>query len=142
MKINQHMFNNNSVIMEENEFYLIHLAIKSRLNKKVKGLKKLYQATIDGDGPINFHSRCDNFPNTLTIIKSAGNWRFGGFASETWESTTSYIYKDDKNAFLFSLDKQKIYSYKGGGKALECCKDWGPTFGVELSSIFIGANPI
>ena len=43
---------------------------------------------------------------------------------------------------MFSLDKQKIYPYKGDGKALECCKDWGPTFGVELSSIFIGANPI
>ena len=64
--------------MKENEFNLINLAIKSRLNKEVKELKKIYQATIDGDGAINFHSKCDNIPNTLVLIKSAGNRRFGG----------------------------------------------------------------
>ena len=30
--------------MNENEFKLINLGIKNRINKKVKGLKKLYQA--------------------------------------------------------------------------------------------------
>ena len=129
VKINRHIFNNNSTILQNNEFDLIHLAIKSRLNKSVKELKKLYQATIDGDGPINFHSRCDNIPNTLVLIKSAGNRRFGGFASEIWESPTSGKYKDDKNSFLFSLDKQKIYSYKNDGKAIRCRKDYGPCFG-------------
>ena len=39
---------NKSVIMKENEFDLIHLAIKSRLNKEIKELKKLYQASIEG----------------------------------------------------------------------------------------------
>ena len=129
VKINRHIFNNNSTILQNNEFDLIHLAIKSRLNKEVKELKKLYQATIDGDGPINFHSRCDNIPNTLVLIKSAGNRRFGGFASETWESPTGEKNKDDKNSFLFSLDKQKIYSYKNDGKALRCSQNNGPCFG-------------
>ena len=129
VKINQHIFNNNSTILQNNEFDLIHLAIKSRLNKEVKELKKLYQATIDGDGPINFHSRCDNIPNTLVLIKSAGNRRFGGFASEIWESTTTGKFKDDKNSFLFSLDKQKIYSYKNDGKAIICNQVLGPCFG-------------
>ena len=68
--INKIKMGNKSVIMKENEFDMIHLAIKSRLNKEVKELKKLYQATIDGDGSINFHSRCDNIPNTLVLIKS------------------------------------------------------------------------
>ena len=36
-----------SVIMKENEINLINSAIKSRLNKEIKELKKLYQATID-----------------------------------------------------------------------------------------------
>ena len=127
--INRIKIGNKSVIMKENEFDLIHLAIKSRLNKEVKELKKLYQATIDGDGGINFHSRCDNIPNTLVLIKSAGNRRFGGFTSVQWTSSTSGEYKDDPNAFLFSLDKQKIYSYKKNGKAIHCSKDCGPTFG-------------
>ena len=139
--INRIKIGNKSVIMKENEFDLIHLAIKSRLNKEVKELKKLYQATIDGDGAINFHSRCDNIPNTLVLIKSAGNRRFGGFTSVQWTSSTSYEYKDDPNAFLFSLDKQKIYSYKNDKKAIHCYKDCGPAFGSTYD-IYIGQHGI
>jgi hypothetical protein len=127
--INRIKIGNKSVIMKENEFDLIHLAIKSRLNKEVKELKKLYQATIDGDGAINFHSRCDNIPNTLVLIKSAGNRRFGGFTTAQWSSPTSAEYIDDPNAFLFSLDKQKIYSYKKDGNAIYNYKNNGPCFG-------------
>ena len=138
--INKIKIGNKSVIMKENEFDLIHLAIKSRLNKEVKELKKLYQATIDGDGPINFHSRCDNIPNTIVLIKSAGNRRFGGFTSVKWNSSSGE-YKDDPKAFLFSLDKQKIYSYNKNGKAIENCKDYGPCFGGAFD-IYIGQHCI
>jgi len=141
--INRIKIGNKSVIMKENEFDLIHLAIKSRLNKEVKELKKLYQATIDGDGTLNFHSRCDNIPNTLVLFKSAGNRRFGGFTSAQWSSSSSSSgeYKDDPNAFLFSLDKQKIYSYKKDGHAIYNCKDRGPTFGNGCD-IWIGQHGI
>jgi len=141
ISINKHIFNNNSVIMNSNEFNLINLAIKSRLNKGVKELKKLYQATVDGDGPINFHTKCDGISNTLILIKSASNRRFGGFASQTWESSSNEYNKDDINSFLFSLDKQKIYSYKKDGKALRCHKDNGPCFGLGYT-ICVGANCI
>jgi len=86
VNINKIKMGNKSVIMKENEFDMIHLAIKSRLNKEVKELKKLYQATIDGDGAINFHSKCNGIPNTLVLIKSAGNRRFGGFTTAQWSS--------------------------------------------------------
>ena len=129
ISINKLKLSNKSVIMKENEFEMIHLAIKSRINKEIKELKKLYQATIDGDGAINFHSRCDNIPNTLVLIKSAGNRRFGGFTSAQWNSPSGGEFKDDQNAFLFSLDKQKIYSYKKNGKAIYNDKDYGPIFG-------------
>ena len=115
--------------MYENEFKIINLAIKNRLNKKVKGLKKLYQARIDGDDNINFHEKCDNIPNTLVLIKSAGNRRFGGFTSIPWTSPENEEYKDDPNAFLFSLDKQRIYSYNKKGKAIRNGKILGPSFG-------------
>ena len=138
--INKLKIGNKSVIMKENEFDFIHLAIKSRLNKEVKELKKLYQATIDGDGVINFHSRCDNIPNTLVVIKSAGNRRFGGFTSIPWTSSNGE-YKDDPNAFLFSFDKKKIYSYKNNGKAIYTYKDSGPRFGYG-HTIYIGPHCI
>ena len=97
----------NSSIMEENEFDMINIAIKERMNKDIKNIKKIYQATKDGGDPETFHKKCDNIPNTLVLYKSAGNRRFGGFASECWKTKDDYI--SDKNCFLFSLDKKKIY---------------------------------
>lgn len=139
ININKQIFNINSVIMNEKDFNLISFAIKSRLNQDIKEIKKLYQATIDGDGIINFHSKCDNIPNTLTVIKSAGNRRFGGFTTQTWDSSNKY--KDDIYSFLFSLDKHLIYSYKYNGKAIYCSSDLGPTFGYG-NDIYIGPNVI
>ena len=43
---------------------------------------------------------------------------------------------------MFSLDKGKIYSYKRDGNAIECKNDFGPTFGLGPSCIYIGPNPI
>ena len=69
----------NSVIINNvKEFNIIILAIKSSINKEIKEIKKLYQTTIDGGEPNNFHSKCDNIHNTLTIIGTKGNikiWR-------------------------------------------------------------------
>ena len=118
--------------MKEKEFDLIHSAIKERLNKEVKELIKLYQATIDGGDLSTFHSRCDNIPNTLVLIKSAGNRRFGGFTTAKWSSLTSCGYKEDPNAFLFSLDKQKIYFNKNNDKAICVHNSYGPVFGNDL----------
>ena len=127
--INKNLMRNISSIMKDNEFDLIHIAIKNRLNKEVKSLKKLYQASIDGDGAINFHSRCDNIPNTLVLFQSVGNRRFGGFTTAQWSSTAYYQRIDDPYSFLFSLDKQRIYSYKKKSEAIVNYKDWGPNFG-------------
>ena len=77
-------FSINSAIMEKNEFAMIYSAIKLRMNKEIKKIKKLYQATRDGDEPFIFHEKCDNIANTLVLYKSAGNRRFGGFTSECW----------------------------------------------------------
>ena len=118
-----------SNILKSNECELIFSAIKSRINKKLKDIKKIYQATKDGGDPSIFHSKCDGINNTLVLIHSKENGRFGGFTSNIWESTSNEVFKDDKNAFVFSLDKQKIYSYKNDGKAIRCRKDYGPCFG-------------
>ena len=96
--------------MEENEFNLINYAIIARFNKEIKGFKKIYQATIDGDRSSDFHRKYDkNFLYSIVLIKSAGNRRFGGFRTQTWDfchcSTNG---KYDKNVFLFSLDKKKF----------------------------------
>jgi len=106
-----------SVIMNEDELNFIKTTMKYRINKEIKELKKLYQAKVDGDSAQMFHSKCDGIQNTLVIIKSAGNRRFGGFTTKKWCTSKESDYGNyelDKNAFLFSLDNQKkIFPYKG-----------------------------
>ena len=130
---------NKTFLMTVSDLDFIKTEIEKKVNKKVRGLEKIYQATIDGGQPSMFHLRCDNIPNTVTIICSALQRRFGGFTTEKWD--TSGKYKDDRNSFLFSFDKRKIYSYKCNGKAIYCHKDYGPTFGAGFT-IKIGGNAI
>ena len=66
--INKNFQKKYSVIIEENEFDFIRKEIETKINK-IKKIKRLYQATIDDEEPINFHSKCDNIPYTLTIMK-------------------------------------------------------------------------
>ena len=106
-------FTEKSVIMKEDELNFIKTALKYRINKEIKELKKLYQAKVDGDSAQMFHTKCDGIENTLVIIKSVGNRRFGGFTTKKWCTSNNLNYEYDKNAFLFSLDNQKIYPYKG-----------------------------
>ena len=117
----------NSAIMEKNEFLMIYSEIKLKMNKEIKEIKKLYQATRDGDEPYIFHEKCDNIANTLVLYKSAGNRRFGGFTSECWTSKGET--KLDKNSFLFSLDQKKIYPPNNNNYyEIECYPDEGPNF--------------
>ena len=44
---------------------------------------------------------------------------------------------DDRNAFLFSLDKKKIYHYKNNGYAIYYSKYDGPRFGYGGNEIRI-----
>ena len=129
-----------SNILKYNECELIFSAIKKRMYRKIKNIKKIYLAAKDGRDPSIFHSKCDGINNTLVLIHSNGNKRFGGFTSNIWESTSNEVFKDDKNAFVFSLDKQKIYSYKNDGKAIRCHKNYGPCFGC-VPEIGIFGNP-
>ena len=120
--------------MEKNEFDMIYSAIKERMNKEIKEIKKLYQATKDGGDSETFNKLCDGISNTLVLYKSAGNRRFGGFASLCWNSESGPI--SDKNCFLFSLDKKKIYYSKNNDLQIVIDACDGPSF-VDFYSIYI-----
>ena len=130
-----------SQILRENEKEMIFTAIESRINKPIIYIKKLYQASINGGDPSDFHFKCDNKSNTLVFIQSKGNKRFGGFTSNFWESPSKELFKDDNKAFVFSLDKQKIYEYKNDKRAIKCNKNYGPCFGFG-PLIGIYGNPL
>ena len=133
---------NKSVIMGDDEKSSLLKEIEKKTNKKIKQLNKIYQATIDGGKPINFHNKCNNIPNTLVVIKSEENKRFGGFTSIPWKSEGNYIDDNEANTFIFSLDSEQISLLKEYNKtAVFHNKDYGPCFGYK-PDIGIMGNPL
>ena len=101
----------------------------------------LYRATRDGFSAEDFHKRCDNKSNTLTIIKSTNGNIFGGYTDKAWMSDDEY--HSDPNAFLFSLVNNDDIPFKvkvssNGQTAIECHSSFGPSFGrghdIHISS--------
>ena len=92
----------------------------------------LYRGTRDGFDAATFHSLCDGYIQTLTIIQSTSSYIFGGYTGVGWSSANSYIM--DADAFLFSLTNMYnnpvvIKNKPGDIYALYCGTTYGPTFG-------------
>ena len=100
---------------------------KEILNKICKTInyKLLYQATKDSDKAKIFHEKCDNKKNTMVLIETTQGKKFGGFTTQTWDGDTD---KQDENAFIFSLDKLKIYDIIRNQNAISCQPNYGPIF--------------
>ena len=144
LKINIDYLMNKSVIMKEDERNFIFTKIESNMCKKIKEIKKLYQATIDGGDSINFHKKCDNIPNTLVLIKSDGQRRFGGFTPIPWKSEENYkwIKDHERKTFVFSIDNKKIYDLINvNSNAIYHYKNSGPSFGGGRD-IALDGNPL
>jgi hypothetical protein len=90
----------------------------------------LYRASQDGFEAARFHSKCDNKPNTLIIIKTENGNIFGGYTEQSWSGHGAY--KADQKSFIFSLINKinkplKIKWSKNNG--IFCNQIYGPTFG-------------
>lgn len=92
---------------------------------------KLYKASTNGFGGSNFHTFCDNKGPTLSIIKTTGNYIFGGFTNISWDLSNQY--KHDTSSFLFSVNKQTKYpiGVNNYQNAIYCGSSYGPTFGYN-----------
>jgi hypothetical protein len=66
----------------------------------------IYRASRDGFEFLNFHTKCDNTPKTLVIVKSAYGNVFGGNTEHYSNFVHSYIHQDyaigtsEANSFL------------------------------------------
>ena len=116
----------NSTIIENDELEMIYSEIKEKMNKEIIDIKKIYQATKDGGDYATFHKLCDGISNTLVLYKSVGDRRFGGFASQCWKTGKGVI--PDKNCFLFSLDKKKIFNLRDNPFEIVINSKDGPSF--------------
>ena len=95
----------------------------------------LYRATTHGFEASAFHAKCDGKENTITIIKTNGNYVFGGYTAAKWTSEDAY-YKDSK-AFIFSLRRTGIschhkFMVKDAKYAINASWRYGPIFGKSF----------
>lgn len=109
----------------------------------------IYKANQYNFSAEDFHLKCDDVSNTLTIVKSMSGCLFGGYTSRAWNQSDTY--KSDPKAFLFSFinpenksknlnfwdvrlgyinSKSEILKIKNSSTAIYCKADYGPTFGI------------
>ena len=118
-------FNTQLIANEAQKIWLL-----KELPLKVLTIKLLYRGTRDGFSGSVFHSLCDNKGPTITLMKSKKGKVFGGFTRESWESPSgSGKWKQDEQAFLFSVELQKTYKVFSVANAIFCSTVKCPSFG-------------
>jgi hypothetical protein len=128
-----------SKIMNKYDIDFVINLISKKFNQKIKKLYLCYRGSDHGDLAENFHKKCDYIKNIIILIKTKENKKFGGFSTESWETNAEIpIHKNDKNAFIFSLDNYRFFNIIKSENALYCSKKLGPVFGN--GEIFIPDN--
>ena len=107
--------------------------ISNRIHKsKYKiNINLIYKASINGDKSSIFHDKCNKAQTTLILIQTKNNQKFGGFTKRTWRGNN--IEKTDNDAFIFSLDKNKIYNINKGKNAIGCFAEYIISFSGAFS---------
>jgi hypothetical protein len=108
----------------------------------------LWRGSRDGLQPAVFHARCDDHPNTLTVVLDTKGNIFGGFTTVPWKSpAVGQSYADDsRESWLFSLKNPTEFKPEKFGLrpthtnlAIYCHALAGPTFDEDIA-ILDGAN--
>ena len=141
-------FDNISTIIE-NKDNLNFIIRQVKLNNNIKlengcTLKILYRTSRDGDSCKTYHSKTNEIPDTLTIIKTKENAIFGGYTHIKIPSCKKGQNFYDDKAFVFSLDYQKIYFPQENTESKHSNDNYGPIFGnnqkYEYPILIYGPN--
>ena len=94
----------------------------------LKGAKfnLVYKAFDLDDKAKTFHEKCDKLDMSLVLIETDKDIRFGGFTTQSWAGTNQK--KKDNNAFVFSLETNKIFEIFPDEPAIGCYPKFGPVF--------------
>ena len=119
---------NSKILTTPEQFHFIEKLINEDNNLTIKKLelKLLYRATRDGGSSLQFHKKCDDINNTITLVKTKTGYIFGGFTTKKWNGNE---YKNDDKAFCFSFDLNKKYNSKKTNNSIYCSRGIGPCFG-------------
>ena len=118
------------------------------VNKLIEwsGYKKMdliYRGTRDGMKESEFHNKCNNKGETLSLFENDQGNIFGGYASIPWEIKGGY--QNAPNSFIFTLTN--IYNseptkFPSVNTGKEICDSYycGPCFGKDIGIFVNGAN--
>ena len=113
-----------------------------------KSMELLFRGTRDGMNCQNFHKKCDNNGQTITLIQNNLDNIFGGYASIPWTSHEGK-YFSAPDSFIFTLTniyntEPTKFPNKNDGKEVCHNKNYGPLFGedcdIYISSDFINGE--
>lgn len=95
--------------------------------------KLIYRASRDGFRAEDFHLKCNDHFNTLTLIKAKNCALFGGYASRAWSATDDFL--TDEFSFIFVLKNKSNENVKKQNVGLMNNAKLGPCYGRDLLQI-------
>ena len=113
------------IIKKYSEIEKVVAKIQTILQKGAK-FTIIYKASELGDRAMTFHQKCDDIDISLILIETEKGVRFGGFTTKSWNGNC--VQKIDNDAFVFSIDKNKIYEVIKNEMAIGCYPKFGPVF--------------
>ena len=113
------------ILTEKNQKELIITKLKNR-GKTINSLDLLFRASRDGDQSSVVHNKIDGKREILMIVQTTKELKFGGYTQIGFDSSGSN--KQDAQAFLFSIDKNKTYDNIPNKSAIYCNASACPYF--------------
>ena len=113
--------------------------LSSRLSQFTKATKLFSTRNFrKTDLAKEFHDACDGKTNTLVIIKS-GQYIAGGYTEVAW-SSPAWTHVRAENAFLFSVNRQKVYGIVVLKHAMGVGQNYAAEFGETGEGLGVRPN--
>ena len=112
---------------------IIKKNITEYANKEIQA-KLLYNSWKDGGDCKNFHTLCNNIPNTFTLVTTTKGAKFGFFRSIAINANGPWL--QDNKSFFISLTKKKIYKIKKDKAAVK----FDDTFFINTTNFSLSGN--
>ena len=76
-----------------------------------------------------FHNKCDNIPDTFTIIRTEFGKTIAGYTHYKWNHTSGSVVDSARNTFILQLDLLQKMIPTSDNHLIDCHPSYGPSFG-------------
>eukprot|EP00826_Nyctotherus_ovalis_P027989 TRINITY_DN2197_c0_g1_i2.p1 TRINITY_DN2197_c0_g1~~TRINITY_DN2197_c0_g1_i2.p1 ORF type:complete len:470 (-),score=147.80 TRINITY_DN2197_c0_g1_i2:150-1559(-) len=132
--------NATSLISKQDRQWITSWLTSGKTDRQIE-LELLYKGTKDGFDAADFHARCNDKGPTLTLVLADGKL-FGGYTVQPWAECSPGVFREDANAFTFSLTNKVKCKVQNSKKqaAVRHLQNAGPVFGMDEIYIADRAN--